>query len=318
MAESSERILHMRRWMTRALLVAALAAGIIWYRERPTPVIEEAPQAPELVHPSQLTLFDGPTLTRQELLAGLALHPGQGFPSSIPWAPLQHGTHNLLNNLLHYQPLLFLEWAQARYASEIKGYSLHFRKRELVGGKLQPTEKLEVHFRDEPFSVHMRWLDGARLAQSVLYVKGENNDEMLARLRGLLGGIIVSRDIHGADAKQSGRFTIDQFGFYGSTERTLASMYRAQARGALHLRFDGVYKVPELDDRPCYKLVRSPYEPLEEDELNELTLYFDQETWLQVGSILKNGRGELISEYYFRDVRLNPEFKKDQFTRSAL
>jgi hypothetical protein len=149
-------------------------------------------------------------------------------------------------------------------------------------------------------------------------VKGENNGEMVARLRGLLSPLLVTRDIHGADAKASGRFTIDQFGFFLSTERTLASMYRAQARGALHLRYDGIYKVPELGDRPCYKLVRSPYQPLEEDELNELTLYFDTQTWLQVGSILKNGRGELIAEYYFSNVRLNPEFKKDQFMRGAL
>ena len=308
----------MRRWIA-IMVVAGVALAMLWRASQPPPVIEEAPKTPEYVSSTPPVVFEGTALLRQELLASLALQPGQGFPASIPWAPLQRiGSQGLVpvENLLHYQPILFMEWAQAKYAAEVRGYSLHFRKRELVGGKLQPTEKLEVHFREEPFSVHMRWLDGARLAQTVLYVKGENNGEMLARLR--LVPLVVSRDIHGADAKQSGRFTIDQFGFHGSTQRTLASMYRAQARGALHLRYDGVYKVPELGDRPCYKLVRSPYEPLEEDELNELTLYFDQETWLQVGSILKNVRGELISEYYFRDVRLNPEFKKDQFTRGAL
>jgi outer membrane lipoprotein-sorting protein len=79
-----------------------------------------------------------------------------------------------------------------------------------------------------------------------------------------------------------------------------------------------VYKVPELGDRTCYKFVRTPYTPHEDDDLNELTLYIDTETWLQVGSVLKNERGELIAEYWFRDVNLNPEFDDDQFTRKAL
>ena len=35
-------------------------------------------------------------------------------------------------------------------------------------------------------------------------------------------------------------------------------------------------------------------------------------------TILKGGEGQLIAEYYFRDVRLNPEFDKDRFTRKAV
>lgn len=37
-----------------------------------------------------------------------------------------------------------------------------------------------------------------------------------------------------------------------------------------------------------------------------------------IGSILKGARGQLIAEYFFRDVRLNVEFDKDLFTKKSI
>ena len=39
---------------------------------------------------------------------------------------------------------------------------------------------------------------------------------------------------------------------------------------------------------------------------------------MQVGSTLKGADGQLLGEYFFRDIELNPEFKPDTFTREAL
>ena len=49
-----------------------------------------------------------------------------------------------------------------------------------------------------------------------------------------------------------------------------------------------------------------------------MTIYIDKETWLQVGTVLKGDGGKLVGEYFFRDLKLNPEFKPDQFLRAAL
>ena len=49
-----------------------------------------------------------------------------------------------------------------------------------------------------------------------------------------------------------------------------------------------------------------------------LTVYIDLENWLQIGSILRDSEGKLIADYFFRDVHINPKFKDNQFTRSAL
>ena len=53
------------------------------------------------------------------------------------------------------------------------------------------------------------------------------------------------------------------------------------------------------------------------DTSKSVTLMIDAETWLQVGSRITNPDGQLVGEYYFRDVELNPKFAPDQFKPSA-
>jgi hypothetical protein len=305
--------------MFRTIFVLALC--LVCLDQRPARPEKESPDnedAKRVVAAPQ-RVIEGVDLVRQEILAGIALAPTQGFPGNLAWYPMiQIGQRDLypLENLLHFQPLLFLEMCLERYEREIQGYSCVFRKRERIKGKLLPLEKLEVHFREKPFSVYMNWLEGASLAQKVLFVRGDNSGKMLARPRFL--PLVVTRDIDGADAKGGSRYTIDQFGIGLGTERTLTSMRAAQARGALHLQYKGLFQEPRVGDRNCHVFVRSPYDPLEEEGLNELTLYIDQENWLQIGSELKDREGNIIAEYFFRDVQINPSFKKDQFTRAGL
>ncbi len=285
------------------------------------------PQDSEVTRVAPKTLiFHGTDLMRQNLLAGMAFVTPQGFPGTVPWGPMHEiGKNDLypLDYLLHYHPVEFLKMCLERYEREIEGYSLDFYKRERIKGKLQDLERLEVHFREKPFSVYMKWLDGARLAGSALYVEGENKNKLLARGKGALGIFgVQERYVDGADAKNSGRYTIAQFGVYLGTKRTMASMLRAQERGALFVEYHGEFKVPELrykdHDPICYKFVRKPYDPPEEEGVNELTIYIDKETWLQVGSVIRDTKGDVLAEYFFRNIQINPEFKKDQFTRAGL
>jgi len=224
--------------------------------------------------------------------------------------------------VLQHNPPAFLEMCLDRYKERVKGYDLIFLKRECIDGKpgkLNGLEKIEVHFRDNPFSVYMNWLEGARLAQKMIFVSGENNNKILARPKGLLSLVgVIERDVDGPEAKSSGRYTVDQFGLYFANKRVVDSMNKAKAKGTLHVAYQGLFKVPEVGDRPFYKFVRSPYEPPEGEGINETTIYIDQETWLQVGTVIKDTRGDLIAEYFFRDIRLNPDFDEKQFTRAAL
>lgn len=213
-------------------------------------------------------------------------------------------------------PIAFLEKCLAHYDATVKGYSLTFRKQERIDDELQPVEIIEVHCKDEPHSVFLKWLEGARKAVRVVYVEGENDGNMLALPK--LIPLIVARDPNGDDAKQSGRYPITEFGLKKATQRVLRGWKKAHADNHLHVEYLGIHKVPEAGNVACYKLRRSRYAKPEEDGVTELTIYLDTENLLQVGSVLRGKDRRLIAEYYFRDIRLNPTFRPDQFTRAAL
>jgi hypothetical protein len=217
-------------------------------------------------------------------------------------------------------PIAFLKMCIDRYNREVRGYNCTMEKRERIVGRLYAKEVIEIALREHPFSVSMHWLEGARKADKALYVEGENGGKMLARPHGALAraiaGNVVERDVEGPDARQSGRYTLKQFGIKKGTERTLAAWEAARKAGTLHVEYLGVHKVQETGNRPCYKLHRTSGP--EADGVIDSTFYIDVDYWLQVGSVLKGDGEKLIGEYFFRDIHLNPTFSKDQFTPAAL
>jgi hypothetical protein len=217
-------------------------------------------------------------------------------------------------------PVDFLRKSLERYDREgIRGYRLVLEKQERIDGKLQPPEVVAVSYRARPHSVLLRWLQGARRAQSVLYVEGANGGKMLVHPTGVLGRFekVVALDPEGPQAHHSGRYTIKQFGLRETLERTLHDWKAAREEGALHAEYAGTQKVAPAGDRPCYTLVRTLPEP-DEEGVTEVTVYIDEETWFQVGTVLRGQGGNLLGTYTYRDIHLNPEFGPDQFTPAAL
>jgi outer membrane lipoprotein-sorting protein len=224
--------------------------------------------------------------------------------------------------------IAFMEACLKRHSREVKGYTCTMYKQERINGKLEKPELVEVWFREQPHCVLMRWKKGERMVARALYVDGENKDAasgtsmVLVKPAGLGGRFVsyVTRDPRGKDARNSGRYTLDEFGLKKGLERTIVSWGEARDKQkALHVEFLGKKKIKELDDRECFVLKRTRYaKPEGADGVTEQILYFDAETWMLTGSILRNEKDELVAEYYFRDVRLNPEFDKDLFTVKSI
>jgi hypothetical protein len=224
-----------------------------------------------------------------------------------------------MERLARTAPLAFLEACLKRYDREVKGYTTTMQKQERLGGKLQRTEVIDVAFREKPFGVRMEWKKGERRAKKLLYVEGENDNKLLvvpAGLAGLVG--VVARDPAGADVKESSRYPPTDFGIKVGMQKALGAWRAAQKRGELRVRFLGEQKVKEAGGRACWVLERTGYRKPEDDGITYSKFYFDKQTWLQVGTLLKGEEGKLIGEYFFRDVRLNPKFAPDAFTREGL
>jgi hypothetical protein len=266
------------------------------------------------------------------LLAGCALSgehsasvdaPAPEETVSEPLARVD-ATRKLLDNagmeeLARTDPIAFLEETIQRYDREVHGYYVTLVKQERIGGKLNPTERVASSFREKPFSVLMDWKEGIDQVSKVLYVEGENKGKLLAKPAGWRSFVgIVSRDPKSADALKTSRFPITEFGLKKGALSALADWKTARKRSDLKVIFGGVKRLPELDKRPCWEMKRVNYPEPEYDGITQSTFYFDTENWLMTGSVLNGEGGRLIATYYFRDVRLNPEFPADTFTREAL
>jgi hypothetical protein len=210
-----------------------------------------------------------------------------------------------------------------RYSREVKGYRTLLIKQERVNGKLGPIEQIDAAFREEPFSVFLSWRSGWGRADRTLYVRGANDNQLMLRPTGLaraawnaaaaLGKpLSIGRDPLGAEVMEAARFPITEFGVRKGTERTIRDWKAAEAKGVLKLDYLGKRSFPEFDQRPCYVLHRRSEVP-EQDNVADVTIIIDAETWLQVGSILKNPAGEVVGSYLFTKIELNPKFGADDF-----
>lgn len=262
-------------------------------------------------------------LTKDEhyVMGCLAITPLQSFPGAMPWGPFfevcQQET-KALEELAERDPVAFLEKCLQRYESEIKGYRCYFDKQERVKGKLLHKEVVLVNFREKPFSVHMDWKESKGIIPvRTLYVEGENDGMMVVRPFHPLVPL-KHASINHPDALATSRFPITHFGLGAGARNTLKSMYKARENGTLYLTYEGKVKVKEAGDRLCYKFIRAPQVPTEEDDINELIIYVDAETQLQVGSVLLDSKGELIAQYFFRNIEPNPKFDAIQFTVKSL
>lgn len=224
-----------------------------------------------------------------------------------------------MERLAKSDPVSFVQECIRRYDREVQGYTVELSKQERLEGHLHPREVMDVAFREKPFSVLMRWREGTRRASAVLYVKGENRDQILVRPAGLLSVAgIVARDPKGAEARNSGRYPLTEFGIKIGMQRTLASWDKAKKANALHVQFLGVKKITELGDRPCCVLRRRHPDAPTAEGVIESNLFFDKDSWLQVGTLLKGKENKLIGEYFFRNIKINADFPDDTFRREAL
>ena len=268
------------------------------------------------------------------LFAALLALPGtaavgpapRAFPTPLP-EPITEGDDDAVPTPAEMEKLArtdapaFLRECIRRYEKEVHGYTATLEKQEFLAGKLGPVEVVDVAFREEPFSVLMKWkTPPAGRADRALYVEGANDGKTLARpanraARFLVG--VVARDSDGPEARSAGRYPLPEFGLKKATERTLAAWSAAQKRGNLKVEYLGTRPLAEAGKKECY-VPRRTCDPPDEEGIVSVEVAFDTEHWLQIANVLTAERGRKVGSYYFRDIVLNPEFPPGQFERAAL
>jgi len=217
--------------------------------------------------------------------------------------------------LAEKDPVAFLDACLKKQHREVQGYSGVLHKQERIKGTDNPPEVIEFAFRENPYSVLLKWREGARDAKSSLFVHGENNDRVAVLPK--IVPIPLDLPVDGAMAQKAGRYLISEFSLRQATERTLKAWAAAKDHGNLRVEYLGKQAVPELEGRMCYRLKRTCTQP-EDDDVATVEIAIDAQTWMQIGSVLRRDDGHLIGSYYFTDLQTNPTFDPATFTRASL
>ena len=214
-----------------------------------------------------------------------------------------------------YDPIELLRHARQRCAQEVRDYSCVFLRQERLAGELTAPQTVKVLYREDPQSVYMTWILNTGRVRRALYVKGrlvngDGEEQALVEPAGAIARLLVRElkvPIHGAEARKSGRSTIDQFGFRVVLDRILRDNQRFAALGCLEWTYEGEGLI---DGRPTHVLVRHlPYAgPDGQFPDARLVVHLDQERLWPVGirSFADEQERELLGSYVTTRVDLNP------------
>lgn len=234
--------------------------------------------------------------------------------------------------LARTDPVRMLEAGLTRYRREVKGgFRAVLRKRERIAGVVHPAERIRIAVRNDPPAVSMIWEEGARkvfgstvVAALYPYTDGKLPETDPAAMAVWRPGALLTWkhvEVKGSSARDAARYCITDSGFEPAMLRTHAAWKRAKDRGDPPPAYLGLRTVDELGGRVCHVVRRAcphteadsfaldeerPTDPrkLARDGFDQVTLFVDAETWLQVGTELKKANGELVGEYYFGNVDL--------------
>lgn len=213
---------------------------------------------------------------------------------------------------------------------DIRDYTCLLIKRELVEGKLTGYQHMFMKVRHEqssgdqittPFSVYAKFLGPARLkGREVLYVKGANNDDVIARRGGnRLPSLTMQFATDSTIAMEGNRYPITEVGIQNLVRRLIEVVAEERQYDECEVKF---YRDAKLNGRSCTHIevthpVARPYfryhiaRVFVDNELN-VPIYFASYGWPKEQA----GEPVLFEEYIYTDMKLNVGLIDEDFQRS--
>jgi hypothetical protein len=209
--------------------------------------------------------------------------------------------------------LRLLDLADKQYA-QIRDYTSTMVSRERVGVALRPQERVLVKFQ-RPFKVYMRWMDGPSQGREGLFVSGAHDDKFLvSEPKGFQRLFTVALAPTDRRVMEQSRHPVTDIGigrlleFVGDSTRRAArnGVLRAIDRGMVESagrRVRQVECVLAQDSHAGYYAYRA-------------ILGFDQENHLLIRAVVYDWNDQLVEDYAYDDLRLNPGLTSQDFDPS--
>jgi hypothetical protein len=198
----------------------------------------------------------------------------------------------------------------ARAYQQVRDYTCTLVKQERIKGRMQEQNVIQLKFRQQPFSVYMRWLAPKAFAgQEVCYVHGRNNNMMRVRSSGVLGGFgFMSIAPNDPRALEHSRHIITETGFGNLITQLYQEWTRARQAGKAQVRLAEF----QYDQKACTRVEIVYPERAPQVYCYRGVTYFDKQThlpirvefydWPQPGG---PPEGELLESFSYAGLQLN-------------
>jgi hypothetical protein len=177
------------------------------------------------------------------------------------------------------EPLAWMHEARRAYAG-VKDYACTLIKRESL--PTNPDDNIILFkFRDQPFSVYMRWITPNKYkGQEVAYVHGKNRNKLRVHAKGFLKGIagFVSVDVDDARIRDCTRHNIYEAGIGYMIEKTILQWDREKKIGKTEVKIAEY----EYNKKRCVRIETTHTERHPEFYCYRSIFYLDKESKLPI------------------------------------
>lgn len=213
-------------------------------------------------------------------------------------------------------PALQLGTASLKAMEEIKDYTALFTKREMIGRKMVDAQ-MEMKFRQEPFSVFMKFLKPGP-GREVLYVAGENDNKIKAHDVGFAGlAGTLSLDVDGSFAMADNRYPITMAGMQIMAATVLEQWLEETKMNDLTVNF---YPNARIGQVSCKAIESSHRHQTPGAKFAMTRLYVDNKTSLPIRvqqyefPVKNKKQPELVEDYLYSNIETNVGLKAIDFS----
>ncbi len=194
-----------------------------------------------------------------------------------------------------------LNKAIAYYDQHIHDYTGTLYKQERIRGKLLDEQVIDFKFKENPFSIVMRWEKNAIDADRILYVEDTNNPKVIAHPTGVLFWISsVKSDPASERALKWNLYPISDFGFKRMMKKMLMFYRQGSAKELIEMR---AIEPAEFDGRKCVKLDIAGQ--MDTSIATRSVVYIDSRNVVPILVETYGEKGKLIGRYAFKNLKFN-------------
>jgi hypothetical protein len=198
---------------------------------------------------------------------------------------------------------VLIETGRRKYA-KIKDYTSILYKIERLGDEVQAQEKILVKFREKPFSIYMKWIDGPWKGRELVYNEALlGKGKVRVRESGVLGIIPVTLPVESEIAKRGSNHMVTEIGLKYLLELIDKNYRKAVAAKELGRKNHGI---ADLDGNKAYWTESIlPKDPAKGYYCYRMHHYIDFARSLEIKAVVFRWDDKLYEQYYYTQIKLN-------------